>query len=396
MLAFIIAPLYLAVNILFMIDLLRQLSKLCGLFKKRLIRTVICILYAIPALSPLTAFLVTQEPYHRILKFTESYWLGAGMYLVMGMVFFGIIRLIVHFTVKNTRIRKIASYSAVYSAAAAIIVGSFGVFHAYDIKIHRSEFEIDKRCGISEMNIALIADFHLGYSVGYEHMRQTVDKVNAQSPDLIIIAGDIFNNEFDAVNNPDKTAEILSGLKSAYGTFACWGNHDVAAKILSGFTFKSDNLEKDKRFDDFLEKADIRLLSDESVLIDNSFYIVGRNDYSRSRKLGEDRLSPNQLLSGLDTEKPIFVIDHQPSQLEELAECGADIDFSGHTHNGQIFPANIAVKFFWENPYGVLKKHAANGKYMYSCVTSGVGVWGPAMRVGTDSEILMLKVKFKK
>ena len=90
MFAVIIAPLYLAVNILFMIDLLRQLSKLCGLFKKRLIRTVICILYAITALSPLTAFLVTQEPYHSILKFTESYWLGAGLYLVMGMVFFGI------------------------------------------------------------------------------------------------------------------------------------------------------------------------------------------------------------------------------------------------------------------------------------------------------------------
>ena len=88
--------------------------------------------------------------------------------------------------------------------------------------------------------------------------------------------------------------------------------------------------------------------------------------------------------------KPVLVMDNQPKQLQELADAGADIDLSGHTHDGQVFPGNLLLRLFWENPCGILKKGE-----MYSCVTSGIGVWGPAMRVGTDSEILMLHLTFE-
>ena len=93
-------------------------------------------------------------------------------------------------------------------------------------------------------------------------------------------------------------------------------------------------------------------------------------------------------MEGLNPELPIIVMDHQPDELDELAQAGVSVDLSGHTHDGQMFPANLLVRLRWKNPAGVMKIGE-----MWSCVTSGAGVWGPAMRVGTDSEILIINVK---
>ena len=160
-------------------------------------------------------------------------------------------------------------------------------------------------------------------------------------------------------------------------------------KILVGFTF-GGGAKDDSGFRQFLSDSGIILLEDETVLTDEGFYIAGRRDPSKSEKEGHDRLTPSELLEDLDKTKPVIVIDHQPGELEELAEAGADIDLSGHTHDGQIFPGNLTVKLAWENPYGV--KQVGN---MTSFVTSGAGVWGPPMRVGTDSEVMIIDVNFK-
>ena len=141
---------------------------------------------------------------------------------------------------------------------------------------------------------------------------------------------------------------------------------------------------------DLLENAGITLLNDETVCINDSFYLVGRRDKSRARKVEDGRLSPEELLSSLDQSKPIFVLEHQPRQIEELAAAGADAHLCGHTHDGQLFPGNLLVAMMYKNAYG-LKKF----DQMYSVVTSGVGIWGPDMRVGTDSEIVELNVHFE-
>ena len=141
---------------------------------------------------------------------------------------------------------------------------------------------------------------------------------------------------------------------------------------------------------EFLQKSNIHLLEDESVLINNKFYIVGRKDASLSEKIAEIRQTPKQLTSSLDKNKPVIFIEHQPKELQELADAGADLDLCGHTHDGQTFPGNITIRFLWENPCGYLKKDT-----MHNIVTSGAGVWGPAMRIGTDSEICVINVSFQ-
>lgn len=104
----------------------------------------------------------------------------------------------------------------------------------------------------------------------------------------------------------------------------------------------------------------------------------------------EKRKTPKELIEGLNLSKPLIVIDHEPSELQELADAGVDIDLCGHTHNGQMFPGNLIMPFLWENPYGYLDKDG-----MHNIVTSGIGLFGPNMRVGTDSEIVMIDVNFQ-
>ena len=217
-----------------------------------------------------------------------------------------------------------------------------------------------------------------------------VKKINKLNPDLVCIAGDIFDNDYDALDNPEKLEEILKGIKSKYGVYACYGNHDIEEKILAGFTFETkEKKEIDPSMDEFLKKADIKLLSDDVEYINKEFYLIGRIDYSTAQK-SKARKSPEELTEGLDKSKPIFVIDHQPRELQELSDCGVDLDMCGHTHDGQLFPGNILTKLTWENGCGYLKKGD-----MHSVVTSGLGVWGPDMRVGTKSEITEINIKFK-
>ena len=97
-----------------------------------------------------------------------------------------------------------------------------------------------------------------------------------------------------------------------------------------------------------------------------------------------------QLLKGLDKSKPIFTIYNEPNELDELSKAGTDVLLCGHTHDGQIFPGNIFIKLFWENACGYLQKGN-----MHNIVTSGVGIYGPYIRVGTHAEICPITVNFK-
>ena len=139
----------------------------------------------------------------------------------------------------------------------------------------------------------------------------------------------------------------------------------------------------------FMKECNIKLINDESVLINDEFYLVGRRDTDKPGTEDGTRAEISELTKDLDKTKPIFVLSHEPDELQKTADAGADIDFSGHTHDGQLFPGNLTIGLFWENPCGMIKKDN-----MYSIVTSGVGVYGTFMRVGTDAEICSVDIDF--
>ena len=397
MIAILLAPFYL----MLCYYILRWFYKWIGIchqhFRSKLFRRSFLVLYGFVCLSPLTSFLIPKGRVHHWLKSLNNYWLGVLLYTLLIIGSADLLRFVCrHIPAIRDSIYKQRRTFIITGFLAGILITSistYGFLHAKQIYPKHYVVTVAKSCKKRKsLRIVLTADWHLGYSIGNWQMKQMVKKINDLNPDIILVAGDIYDNEYEAIQNPDKIAVTLSHLKSTYGTYACWGNHDVNEKILAGFTFPfGKSTEKDdSRMRTFLEKSKIHLLEDEAVLIDDSFYVVGRKDPSRSKKLEETRMSPEQLLAHLDLTKPVFVIDHQPKELSRLSKAGADLDLGGHTHDGQMFPGNFTTRLFWDNSYGYLKTSS-----MHNIVTSGVGVWGPAMRVGTNSEIVCIDVRMK-
>ena len=359
--------------------------------------------YLLLAFSPLFGLLVTKEPFHHALKAIGNFWLGLFLYiLLLVLAFDGLRRAAGLFSQSgfwNIRYpsmlpalpKKLAVCGGLISLSI-LGTGIYGFFHGRKLTIRHDPVVIRKKCAYSSLTVALLADLHLGSNSNNKSLKKLVASVNREQPDLICIAGDLFDNEYSSISHPEAAAEILSQLNSRLGVYACWGNHDVNEKILAGFTFPSKELrQREARFERFLRDADITLLEDEVRLIDEAFYLGGRRDPDMAKKEHVSRLSAGQLLSSLDHELPILLMDHQPKRLSEAQEAGVDLLLSGHTHNGQMFPANLIVRLFWENPWGIRKKGT-----MTSAVTSGAGVWGPAMRIGTDSEVMILHITFDK
>ncbi len=214
-----------------------------------------------------------------------------------------------------------------------------------------------------------ISDLHLGYAIGDNELKKWVDKINAEQADIILIAGDLIDNSVRPLNANEKFVAYLNALQAKKGVYMCFGNHEY----LSG---ASESI-------DFLKKTNIKVLRDDYVEIDSTLYIVGRDDRSNLR-----RKPLKDLVSTLDKNKPIILLDHQPYNLNETEENGIDIQFSGHTHQGQVWPISLITESIYETDHGFIKKGNAN---IY--VSSGIGIWGGKFRIGTQSEYVVFNIK---
>lgn len=352
------------------------------------------VVYLFMALSPVIAFLLPKSAVAIVIRRISTYWIGIMLYSLLYVVLFDLLRLIAkHTKLKNTLLFSRGSVISIGSVVVACAVATclYGIFNARNIKVNEYSVTVNKSCGSDKhLKAVLVADLHMGYAIGVDHITNMVEKINQQDADIVIIAGDIFDNSYDGMDDPEGIKAQLKSIKSKYGVYAVYGNHDIDEKILMGFTFdwggKQLNSEK---MTNFMKECNIKLINDESVLINDEFYLVGRRDTDKPGTEDGTRAEITELTKDLDKAKPIFVLSHEPDELQKTADAGADIDFSGHTHDGQLFPGNLTIGLFWENPCGMIKKDN-----MYSIVTSGVGVYGTFMRVGTDAEICSVDINF--
>ena len=401
MVAIYLAPAYLAVCAYILFRTIHWIQVLHSIFQNVWVCRGIGLIYFFVVFSILIAFMAPASGFRRFMKLLSNYWLGVLVYTIMTVGIADGLRLLIKYPLKNVAFpgRELLFSNvgtAVVGAVCAVIITTvsiYGMINAGNIQTTKYDISIDKKAGkLDSLNVVLIADLHLGYNIGCRHMEKMVERINAQNPDLVVVAGDIFENEYEALENPDRLAAILRGIQSKYGVYACYGNHDIQEKILAGFTFGGkEKKESSVKMDEFLEKSGITLLRDEYVLIDDSFYLYGRPDYERPGRGIDERKSPQEITEDLDLSLPVLVIDHEPRELQELADAGVDADLCGHTHDGQLFPGNLTIKLMWENACGYLKKGN-----MHSIVTSGVGLFGPNMRVGTKSEICDIMMHFNR
>lgn len=303
MLAIYLAPVYILLNLYVLRWSYLWIGNCHHLFQSTVFRVILAIVYVLISTTPLTGFLIKKPAsLHRILKVTSNYFLGIFMYILMIVLSADIIRLILKYVFHASWIHSRVAFAIAGAICifSVLLISIRGIYHAKHINVTPYEVTVDKSAGeLDSLKIVLIADTHFGYNAGTIHAKEIVKKINKQNPDLVCIAGDIFDNEYEAIHEPKKVKKILRKINSRYGVYACWGNHDLNEPILAGFTFNpgkegAESL-KDPRMREFLKDSNIQLLEDEAVLIDNSFYVVGRKDASLIEKIEEKRKTPAQL-----------------------------------------------------------------------------------------------------
>ncbi|MBN6065538.1 metallophosphoesterase [Aggregatibacter actinomycetemcomitans] len=240
-----------------------------------------------------------------------------------------------------------------------------GLYNAYTPVVRHYQVHLDKP--MKPLRIGMASDTHLGKFFGGKQLDKLADIMQREKVDIILLPGDIMDDNVNAYL-AEKMQPHLAKLKAPLGVYATLGNHD--------FFGDQARIEREIR------KANIIPLMDESLVVDNRFVLIGRND-----DLVTDRPSTEQLLKGVDTNLPIILLDHRPSEIEQHAKLPIDIQVSGHAHNGQIFPANLIVKFIYRLSYGY---EQINGGHFF--VTSGYGFWGVPMRLGSQSEVMIIDV----
>ena len=295
------------------------------------------------------------------------------------------------------RIRKHSAWKPSRAASSALVFGllALSVFTnvlgyrtARDVRVTNYTLPKETLGQTESRRIILIGDLHIGVNSGTQLYRDTVDLINEQDADLILIAGDILTSTYEGMGDPEACASILSEMQSSSGNYVVYGNHDVEEPLLGGFsTIGPENAVRHPEMEGFLKKCGWELLTDEVVSLPgwNGLYLAGRRDESRPGDGVRERMPLKELLTGIDPSSPVLLIQHEPSDLEELDSLGIDLSVSGHTHDGQIFPGNIISRMFVPLTYGL----ESYGKSL-ALVTSGIGFYGPPIRVGTISEIVVI------
>jgi len=336
------------------------------------------VIYILCALSLVLAFAPLPGSLHSIMSWVGSYWMGIYFYLLLFflaadlVIMLGALVNIIPSPIPQT-VRFYASLAAILLTVCTV---GYGIYNATQIKHVSYTLQTKESTNSVGMKIVLVSDLHLGAINSEKRLETLVSEINRLEPDLVCIAGDIFNDNYNAIQDPERAIRLFQQIKSTYGVYASLGNHD------SGRSFD--------RMLQFLERSNIKLLNDKHVLIGNRLVLIGRVDPSPIGGFGDlTRKDITDLIESLDENLPVVVMDHTPSHLDEYNEK-VDLVLSGHTHKGQLFPAGIVTNALFEVDYGYYQRDASSPHVI---VTSGAGTWGMPMRVGTNNEIVSIGLK---
>ncbi len=314
----------------------------------------------------------------RGLVLVGSNWLGLMYYFILTIALVDLVRLIGKFTgVIPKTIFDNPLAPPITGIAVLLLVGGvwgFGLWNAYHPRLTHYDIRIDKPAAeIKKLHVVMISDVHLGALVGSDRLEDMVGRINSMKPDIVLFTGDTIDEDINYFKEKNMGSHFKK-IKSKYGVFAVLGNHEYIGRY-------ADEAVRE------LEKSGVKVLKDSFVKVADSFYLVGRDDKSGARFTGYTRKSLEDIMSNVDRSLPIIVMDHQPTNLGEAQRAGVDLQVSGHTHRGQLFPNHLITRRIYENDYGYLRKDDLN-----VIVSSGYGTWGPPIRVGNIAEIVDIDV----
>ncbi|MHC1739060.1 MAG: metallophosphoesterase [Ignavibacteriaceae bacterium] len=255
------------------------------------------------------------------------------------------------------------------------IIITAGEINADDIVVNELKIELSyKDAPYNEVKLMFFSDLHLS-PLNDERQMDHIIKINKElKPDIILMGGDIVDDTESNLYR-DNVDILMKKLYAPKGVYTILGNHEYIV-----------GAEKSIKF---LKECKINVIKDSVVVFDDFLQIAGRDDFSSSRFGGNNRKELTELLKTADRRKPLIMLDHQPHNLSDVIKHKIDIQLSGHTHHGQMFPGNLITSLIYEISYGYKK---IGGTIFY--VSSGVGTWGPPIRLGSKSEVVLINLKF--
>ncbi len=313
---------------------------------------------------------IFMELFHKYMSVTFAhifYWISTGwlaflLYLVLCFAATVLLKLV------GISIPHIFGYSI----GIIVILLIVGYIHFDRPVVKHFKIELQTKTEHkSDLRVVAVSDLHLGYGINRRRLKSYVKLINDAHPDLILIGGDLIDMSVRPLA-VEKMQEELNLLKAPMGIYMVLGNHEYYAGI--------------KESCNFIRKTHIKLLRDSIVALPNEIQIVGRDDRSNRR-----RKTVGQLLTSVDMNKPIFVMDHQPNNTEvkQMVKDKIDFGFFGHTHHGQLWPLSLVTDLIYAQSHGY---RVWGHTHIY--VSSGLGLWGPPFRIGSDSEMAVIDFSF--
>jgi predicted MPP superfamily phosphohydrolase len=298
-----------------------------------------------------------------------SFWMGAMLYLFLLFFIVDLFRLINYsipvigiLDYKSNPANKELIAKIVYVLTLVILV--VATINARNPRINHQSLIVNKQIN-EKLRIAAVSDIHLGTLISHRSLKQLVNKLNEHNPDIVLFVGDVFDEDISHVIN-NGLGNYFTQIKAPLGVYAIPGNHEYFGGVEHKLQYLKDH--------------GVHVLRDSTILINGKFYIIGRDDRSNTR-----RKSVSELIEGTNTSKALILLDHQPFDLAQSAQNGIDLQISGHTHHGQLWPFNYITNAIYEVSSGY--KRIGN---THVVVSNGFGTWGPPMRLGNRPEILVI------
>ncbi len=318
-------------------------------------------------------------PVMKALMLTGSTWMLAFLYLFIILIAIDLFRILNHFFhifPSFIQENKILSGQFIFITIILGLITLFSIgYHKFSHPvIKKLEINVDKFAnGRKSLHIVAVSDVHLGFTIDKERLKKYVKQINSLNPEIILIAGDLIDIHTRPLEEQKMYEELLQ-LKAPLGVYMVPGNHEY----ISG----------QKASDAFIAKTGIRELKNEFVSPDSTFILIGQDDFSSGKQemLGE-------ILKKIDHKNlPLLCMNHQPhdKNMDDAFNNHIDLYICGHTHLGQVWPMSEIVKKTYRIPYGYKTE---GDTHFY--VSSGLGLWGPPYRLGTQSEIIDIKLNFK-
>lgn len=343
-----------------------------------LAKLVICFIRKIMKFHFVDQFVAESKKKKRAVQFAIVAFLVAGaIWNIVNMVII-VIHFDLFFVVADLLekvVRKIRGKKSKYywqgalALVALILYLGIGCYNAFHVSQTNYKLKTTKDIGEKPLRIVQISDCHLGTTFSGKGFAKHLEKIQKTNPDIVVVTGDFVD---DSTSKEDmlEGCKALGNLKSTYGTYVVWGNHDKGYYKSRGYNL--EDMEKE------LAKYHVLVLTDETVVIEDKIYLIGRKDRSFT-----ERKSAEDIVKELDSSKYMIMLDHQPNDYDAEEKAGVDLVLSGHSHGGQMIPIGITGELSGANDktYGLEKRNQTN-----FIVNSGISDWAIYFKTGTFSE----------